>query len=166
MKPVVVAKILRASWNYSSAHWLHHPMNEKNQSLILKYPYIIVGIKHNFLCINICWAPCLSGSGFNTSLGAQQTLMYQKSMFDRYYCIKSFSCPKTLEKMPRKALFPVPIMALKGTLTANVLRVCPRKDQNRLDTEKIDFAQIWLIFFIHRVNKENSNKNKNSAWLP
>ena len=33
MKPVVVAKILqetlRASWNFSSTHWLHHPMNVK-----------------------------------------------------------------------------------------------------------------------------------------
>ena len=40
MKPVVVAKILqeafRASWNFSSVHRLHHPMNVKNQILILK----------------------------------------------------------------------------------------------------------------------------------
>ena len=41
MKPVVVAKILqealRASWNSSSAHWLHHPMNVKNLNLIFKW---------------------------------------------------------------------------------------------------------------------------------
>ena len=76
-----------------------------------------VEIKLNFLCIKICWAlrEVFSVSGFNTSQGAQQMLMYQKSMFDRYYCIKSFSRPKTLEKMHRKALFPVPIMARKGT---------------------------------------------------
>ena len=40
MEPVVIAKILqealRASWNFSSAHWLHHPMNVKYQILILK----------------------------------------------------------------------------------------------------------------------------------
>ena len=32
-------------------------------------------------------------------------LMYRKSMFDRYYCIKTFSRSTTLEKMPRKVLF-------------------------------------------------------------
>ena len=36
MKPVVVAKILqealRASWNFSSAHWLHHLMNVKKSN--------------------------------------------------------------------------------------------------------------------------------------
>ena len=37
MKPVVVAKILQEAWNFSSAHWLHYPMNvKKNQFLILK----------------------------------------------------------------------------------------------------------------------------------
>ena len=40
MEPVVVAKIvqeaLRASWNFSFGHWLHHPKNVKNQILILK----------------------------------------------------------------------------------------------------------------------------------
>ena len=45
MKPVVVAKILQgalcASWDFSSAHWLHHPINvKKKQILILKYMYI------------------------------------------------------------------------------------------------------------------------------
>ena len=41
MNPVVVAKILqealRASWNFSSAHWLHHVKTSKNQILILKW---------------------------------------------------------------------------------------------------------------------------------
>ena len=50
--------------------------------------------------------------GFNTSRGAQQMLMYQKSIFDSYYCIEIFSCSKTLEKMPRKVIFfLLPIMA-------------------------------------------------------
>ena len=44
MKAVVVAKIvqetLRASSNFSTAHWLHHPMNVKNQVLILKYSHL------------------------------------------------------------------------------------------------------------------------------
>ena len=51
------------------------------------------GIKHDFLCINKCWAlrEVLKAEperqGFNTSRRAQQMLMYQKSMFDGYYCI-------------------------------------------------------------------------------
>ena len=49
-------------------------------------------------------------------------LMYQKSMFDRYYCIKTFSRSKTLEKMLQKVFFFVySTLALKGTLPANVL---------------------------------------------
>ena len=36
MKPVVVAKILqeafRASRNFSSAHWIHHPMNVRKSN--------------------------------------------------------------------------------------------------------------------------------------
>ena len=38
MKPVVVAKILQevlhASWNISSAHWLHHMMNVKKSNFL------------------------------------------------------------------------------------------------------------------------------------
>ena len=37
--------------------------------------------------------------------GAQQILMYQKSMTDRYYCIKLFFRSKTLEKLTQKVLF-------------------------------------------------------------
>ena len=59
---------------------------------------IIIGIKHDFLCINICWAP-------STSWRAQQMFKYQKSMFDRYYCIKTFFRSKTLEKLLQKVLF-------------------------------------------------------------
>ena len=57
-----------------------------------------------------CWNPSLKGEGFNTSRGAQQMLMYQKSMFDRYYCIQTFCRSKTLEKLLRIYFFPVPIM--------------------------------------------------------
>ena len=64
-----------------------------------------------------------SGSGFNTSLGAQQVLMYQKSMFDRYYCIKHFFRSKTRNCL-KKCFLPVPIMARKlSTSPANVLNV-------------------------------------------
>ena len=54
----------------------------------------------------ICWNPSLSlkGEGFNTSRGAQQMLMYQKSMFDRYYCSKHFFRSKTSGKLLQKGL--------------------------------------------------------------
>ena len=41
-------------------------------------------------------------------------LVFQKTMFDRYYCIKSFSQLKTLEKMLRKVIFFISIMACKS----------------------------------------------------
>ena len=51
----------------------------------------IIGIKHGFLCINICWAPrealkpVHERRVFQSSRNkAQQMLMHQK---DRYYCI-------------------------------------------------------------------------------
>ena len=43
--------------------------------------------------------------GFNSARGAKQMLMHQKTMFDRYYCIKSFCHLKTLEKSFEKFLF-------------------------------------------------------------
>ena len=70
-----------------------------------------IGFRHDFLCINICWAPreVLKPSPFRLqfqhSLRAQQVLRYQKSMFDRYYCIKHFFRSKTLEKLLQKVLF-------------------------------------------------------------
>ena len=48
--------------------------------------YAVIAIQHAFLMhFNICWAPRevlnprLSGTGFNTSLGAQRMLMHSKS---------------------------------------------------------------------------------------
>ena len=54
-----------------------------------------------------CWNPSLErlgfqhlpGSGFNTSLGAQQMLVYQKSIFEHYYYIKTIFRSKTLETL-------------------------------------------------------------------
>ena len=48
--------------------------------------------------------------------------MFQKSMFDRYYCIETFSHSKTWRKYLEKFFFPVPIMARKATLPANVFK--------------------------------------------
>ena len=41
-------------------------------------------------------------------------LMYQKTMFDRCYCIKSFSHLKTLEKRFEKLIFCITIMVRKS----------------------------------------------------
>ena len=56
---------------------------------------INIGIKHGFSCINIRQVPRevlkteAGGRGFQHSLGTWRMLMHWKTMFDRYYCIKS-----------------------------------------------------------------------------
>ena len=69
-----------------------------------------------------CYNQSLKGEGFNTSRGAQQMLTYQKSMFDRYYCIKTFFRSKTSEKLLQNFFLPIPIMARKSSLPAKVLK--------------------------------------------
>ena len=75
---------------------------------------INIGIRHDFLCINICWGPREvlkpepKRRGFQhlPRCPADDQLMYQKSMFDCYYCIKHFFFrSKTLEKLLQKVLF-------------------------------------------------------------
>ena len=82
-----------------------------------------IGTKHDFLFILISVEPWGSVKTrawkawfFNNSRRAQQMLMYQKIMFDRYYCIKHFSFTR---KLFGKFFFPVP----KGMLTVNA--ICP-----------------------------------------
>ena len=85
---------------------LIHKTKEMQKQVILKKQIISIGIRHDFLCINICWAPKeVKGERINTSQEAQLMLMYQKSMFDCYYCIQTFCRWKTLEKMLQKDLF-------------------------------------------------------------
>ena len=52
-----------------------------------------------------CWNPSLKGESFNTSWGAQQMQMYQKSMFDRYYCKKTFFSLENFGETASKSLF-------------------------------------------------------------
>ena len=47
----------------------------------------------------------VKGEGFNDPGGVKQMLVYQKTMFDRYYCIKSFCHFKNLEKRFEKFIF-------------------------------------------------------------
>ena len=67
-----------------------------------------IGIKHAFLCIIMCWTPwavlklSLKCKGFNDPRGVKQMLVYQKTMFDPYYCIESFCHLKYLEKHFKK----------------------------------------------------------------
>ena len=49
-------------------------------------------------------------------------IMYQKTTFDRYYCIKSFCHLKTLEKTLRKVHFCISIMARKSMKDSYVLK--------------------------------------------
>ena len=55
--------------------------------------HIGIGIKHGFSCINICQDPRevlkTEAAVFNTSLGTWRMFMHWKTMFDRYYWIKT-----------------------------------------------------------------------------
>ena len=72
-----------------------------------------IGIKHGFLMHLHLLDPLgfvktlafPKGEGFNNPQGVQQMLMHQKTMFDHYYCIKSFCHLKTLEKHFEKFIF-------------------------------------------------------------
>ena len=68
-----------------------------------------IGIKHDFLCINICWAPRDEGGvetrAWTPPEGPNRCYMYQKIMFDRYYCIKHFFRSKPLEKLVQKCFY-------------------------------------------------------------
>ena len=94
-------------------HFILQPYHSLQLFTCLWHQYLCnnKGIKHDFLCINICCAqrqmlkPEPECEGFNTCRGAQQMLMYQKSMFDHYYCIKTLCRSKTLEKMLWKFFF-------------------------------------------------------------
>ena len=50
-------------------------------------------------------------------------LMYQKSMFGRCYCIKHFFARKLWRNCFKKIFLPVPLMARKSILPANVLKM-------------------------------------------
>ena len=56
---------------------------------------VIIGIKHGFSCISIhqvprsCWKSRPEAAVFNTSQGSWRMLMHWKTMFGRYYCIKT-----------------------------------------------------------------------------
>ena len=43
----------------------------------------------------------LKGKGFDDPRGVYQMLVYQKNMFGRYYCIKSFCHLKTLGRFEK-----------------------------------------------------------------
>ena len=70
-----------------------------------------MGIKHDFLCINICSAPRamllseVEGKGFSRSEGHSRCKCFRINTFDRYYCIKLFWCLTTVNKPLRKFEF-------------------------------------------------------------
>ena len=136
----------------------------------------IIRIEHDFLCIKICWTPRevlkpeQKGEGCNTSRGAQQILMYQKSMFDRYYCIKTFSRSKTLEKMFRKSLFLVySTLALKGTLPENVLKTLLLGQRLKSCCHhEITFASVYDVSFCvgsGMLIRKTAKRCINSTWI-
>ena len=112
-----------------------------------------------------CWNPSLKGEVFNTSRGTQQMLLYQKSMFDRYYCIKPFSFARKLWRNCFKKFFlSEPIMSRKSTLPANVLKMPLPGQRQRL--APVLFTDDDVIFYdgpgrlIHKTLKPCIN----STW--
>ena len=61
----------------------------------MKSSNLTVGIKHVFYALTFaksrgkCWKPRPKSAVFNDSLGTWRTLMHSKTMFSRYYCIKT-----------------------------------------------------------------------------
>ena len=90
----------------------------------------IIGIKHDFVCINICWAPRevlkpkperrgfqqlpTGPADVNVSEKHVRSLLLHKNQF--------FFARKLWRNCFRKFFLPVPIMARKSTLPANVLK--------------------------------------------
>ena len=52
-----------------------------------------------------CYSPSLNGEGFNDPWGVQQMLVHQKTMFDCYYCIKSFCLLKLWKNALKRSFF-------------------------------------------------------------
>ena len=70
-----------------------------------------------FQCINICWTQ----GGVETRALKLKMLVYQKTIFDSYYCIKSFCHLKTLDNV-LKSLFCITIMARKSKMAWYTLK--------------------------------------------
>ena len=135
----------------------------------------IIGIKHDFLCINICWAPrevlkpeaSLKGKGFNTTWGAQQMLMYQKSMFDHYYCIKTcFFCLKTLEKLLQKVLFTCTYNGAEKHFTCKCFEnTVSRTKTNVIATVQFTDDDISFYDVPGMLIRKNAKPYINSTWI-
>ena len=124
-----------------------------------------------FYALTFCWAlrevlkPDLKGEGFNTSRGAQRMLMYQKSMFDHYYCIKHFFHSKLWRNCFKKLFLPVPIIVRKSTLPANVLKM-PLPGQR--STSSLLCTLLWWRQFYDgpgMLIRKTAKRCSNSTWI-
>ena len=69
-----------------------------------------------------CWNPSLKGEGFNTPDGYSRYQCIRKACSIAVIAYKHFVARKRWENCFKKFFFPVPIMARKSTLPANVLK--------------------------------------------
>ena len=90
--------------------------------------YFNIGIKHDFLCINICWAPREvlkpepERRGFqHLPRGPADVNVSEKPVWSLLF--NFFFARKPWRNCFKKFFLPVPIMARKRTLLANVLRM-------------------------------------------
>ena len=84
----------KADRRQSSPHVLKAVYQVIDRTCLSNQNYTIsIGIKHVFSCINFRQFPRevlkTEATVFNTSLGTWRMLMHWKTMFDRYYCIKT-----------------------------------------------------------------------------
>ena len=91
--------------------WLYHLKSSKCFS---------IGIKHDFLCINICWDPreVLKPRAW----GPADVNVSEKHVWSLLLHENIFFAGKLRKNCFKKFFLPIPIMARKSTLPANVLK--------------------------------------------
>ena len=86
------ALLTRCCTQHALRHYIDSEMNHTRH--FNKIPFINIGIKHVFPCINIHWVPrwVLKTAGaarsFQHRPGNPANVNARKNMFDRYYCVK------------------------------------------------------------------------------
>ena len=84
---------------------------------------INIGIKHDFLCINVCWARREALKPEPDVIRAQQMLCIRKAcLITIYIALKHFFTRKLWRNGFKKFFFPVSIIVRKSMLPASVLK--------------------------------------------
>ena len=129
--------------------------------MLLQSYNVNIGIKHDYLCINVCWAP--REVVLQHLRGAQQMLMYQESMFDIYF-IKHFFARKLRRNCFKKFFLPVPIMAWKSMLPANITPLS-RAKTNVITAVHFTDDDVSFYNGPGMVTSKTAKQSINSTWI-